>query len=244
MEDCPSCQRKFKKVEEYPLLYLSEFNKLDITEKIFDESGKFYSLASSRPKGFPKEVVRHFKHSDEEMYFEGHTYRKNESGDVITSSGLDITEKVIQASNTIESQNRLKELENLMGKVVSTSEFLGRDNFAVIPYSFGKDVNFEFGENIDVVIFPQTRDLMESKKIGVSLGIIGRRGEYDQYRMYLAKLAEISYEGRVVTEEMEDDFVLSDLSDRSEGAIRIKHRMAKKGEMPDFFYPQFDEDSE
>ena len=129
MDKCQSCNREFKKIRDYPLVYVARFERIDIPKNLqfpIERSGPDYvepDSPYSNPRA-PEAVLDYFKKNSEEktLEYDGWTWNRKEN-----SFGLVYyTRSTNDARNLILSYINpyLNKLEELIGQEVLSSKAL------------------------------------------------------------------------------------------------------------------------
>ena len=220
MDKCPTCERKFEKIEDFPLIHINSVSILE-PEKVPETIPSWYDedLLEKKTKGWkreivPAEVLAYFKenpdkdeliHSDSFIYkrpFEDTKEYKERDGNKVPQSNNPkfwkrsqnysaIIKKLIEKSRLT---NYFKSLEQLVGKEVQRAQIFPKfekDEYFRCTFEIpGTDYNLGFSEN-------KTRKGIRKAKLiimgqGPNLGSAGGPTLSE-----LLTVGKIEYEGRI-----------------------------------------------
>jgi len=135
MEGCPVCSRAFERLEDFPLAYITKFERSEIPELIGSLLKRFHPERKSKMVGnqpLPKNVLRLFQESGKyTLSYEGRVYRKTDHhhGTQWYESADDVTSTVKKAIAKPEIQASLSALEKFVGKEIPTKDILDLPGF-------------------------------------------------------------------------------------------------------------------
>lgn len=187
MEKCPTCERKFERLQDYPSVYVISFERLQIPEFIRQNEPPAQRLTSWH---VPRQVRKKFRDNSEtsEIHWEGKLYSKSprEKRVYYVSSDVASTIRKILAFPIVE--RTLQELEALVGKEMRTKEFEDSFGFRNVADRIGN--------------YPDIRIAFSSKQQNNSQGIArfyvsdAWLGGSMTSPNIMADIAQLSYEGR------------------------------------------------
>jgi len=142
MDNCPACEREFKGIEDFPRIYVVNFQREEFPEAVgggmrtcytekggdYDVSGHDYSRI--RTKKLPGEVLRLFRGTEKDLLVHDRILWEKENveglvDDVRTYfSSEDITSKVREVYESPALQTYLDSLEGFVGRELSSEDFL------------------------------------------------------------------------------------------------------------------------
>ena len=141
MHKCPSCDREFERIFDYPLVHVVKFERLPISSELVlpDFGYEIFVGPDSRcgNRRPPQEVLDFFKANKKEEEFEHKGYTWYKQGDWNFANyrkGIKNAKDIIMAQINPYFEN----LEKLVGKEVSTKQILPsfgktRDDYCRIP---------------------------------------------------------------------------------------------------------------
>ncbi|HLC78512.1 MAG TPA: hypothetical protein VJH92_05280 [Candidatus Nanoarchaeia archaeon] len=216
MDKCPSCERNFENLEDYPLVYISEFSRAKTPEYVifpldikhfYHPKREFAHLQDDEKRGVTtfgrnyidssiiKEMNRaKIDHGKNHVVIDGYVYRRTKVSNEGYDKAPDLTPKVLIALEKIDSY--LSGLESSVGKEVSSLQILPR---------FEKDDYFKESYKIPKSDFylllhdkkAQKEDLGQTDfslwLLGLNLGSAGGPA-----LTKLCDIARLKYEGRIV----------------------------------------------
>ncbi len=139
MDKCPSCDRSFEGLRDFPLVYISSFRRIVVPSLIGSSHCKLHPETKSAALGnlpIPGAVLELFRESGRKaISYEGMVYRRD---NVKSSDGMtwyerseDVTEIVREALKIPEITGTLSDIEKLfVGKESNTKNILSLSGFA------------------------------------------------------------------------------------------------------------------
>ena len=196
MDKCPTCDRQFERFEDYPLIYLVKFQKIEVPELIGGSSSELHPEKKSRQlsnQPIPKKVLKLFQESGKNVIsYDGKVYEKLEQhseGTTWYKSSQDITGIVKRAIVLPEIQGSLSALESFVGKEILTKSILA------LP-AFSRRLRIEDYDDISLLCYGY-----DEPENGLRVAKINLNGAWSGGSISGAgisqDLAQISYEGRI-----------------------------------------------
>jgi hypothetical protein len=194
---CPTCERDFERLEHYPIIYIADFNRVEVPELIGDSFGDLHPETKSKQsmnEPLPKAVRKLFQETRKDaLSYEGVLYQKMEclshDGLVWYQSSRDITELVKGAVARPQIQETLSALEGYVGQEVLTRKLLA------LPAFRG---GIKSGDYYDLSLSFYDAGQTES---GLRICRINLNGGWSGGSISCASLsqdlAEMNYEGRI-----------------------------------------------
>ncbi len=189
MEKCSCCDRKFERLEDFPLISVHKFERLDISGIVESNNSQFYFGRGS----IPGEVLRSLDDSDKKVVsHEGLVYRESFYDLILLAKGYrvsrDLTEVVKEAVNIGKVQRYLRFVEDLTEKSIRT-DYLNE---------IRKSVRLEVGDYNDISLsFNEDKNIKnDMRKFRIEL--IGGAGSVWGYDINCG-LADVSYQGKIYT---------------------------------------------
>lgn len=131
MENCPACEREFKGIEDYPLIYVVDFKREEFPEAISGSRKKLYypgknKRGVSTVDEIPIEVLHLFEETEKDLIvYEGKVWEKTTAyGAVYQSSDEIASDKFREAYENPKLQDYLDSLEDFVGRESKTSNIL------------------------------------------------------------------------------------------------------------------------
>lgn len=199
MDKCPTCDRQFERFEDYPIIYLAKFQKIEVPEFVGSSFSDLHPEKKSKRSGnqpIPKEVFKLFQGSGKKIIsYSGRIYERLDE-DELHSEGMtwyqsaqDITEIVKRAIALPEVQDSLSALESLVGKEVLTKTILA------LP-AFSKKLRIEDCDDISLACYGCGEVENELRVAKISLDGAWNGGSISSAGIS-QDLAQIYYEGRI-----------------------------------------------
>jgi hypothetical protein len=224
MEKCPYCERKFEWIKDFPVIYINQFQKLEVPETLKISRGyplpdKVYKnlfldlvrRVVDNPK-IPKEVLRELRKSrapevkvkhGNSIYSIEHSLKgyffdcvpREHPKSAIPISVMDIiSNKAIELLKSPDVQKTLSQLEAMVGKEVRTKEIFSLQGF--------DEKRIKYAGLNDIQFMFRGEEILENGLRKLKLGLAA---EVDEYDCHLGgspigiyqNLAEIIYEGRI-----------------------------------------------
>lgn len=132
MDNCPTCEREFKSIEDFPIIYVANFKRTELPEVIAPDFRTGYSIPETRVEGLggellPKEVLDLFKESEKNIVaYDGWAYIKSHRafGAQWYSKVRDKTAEAGKEIGEYSFQKYLLGLEELIGQEVGRDQIL------------------------------------------------------------------------------------------------------------------------
>lgn len=136
-DKCLTCGREFEDLTDYPIIYITSLNRVEIPEFIGDSFGELHPATKSKKsikEPVPKAVHKLFQETGEAMLsHKGVLYQRldqpSHDGLVWYRSSRDITEAVKAAISNPQIKQSLLALERLVGREVLTKKLLALPGF-------------------------------------------------------------------------------------------------------------------
>ncbi len=139
MNQCPACDHSFTKLEDFPLIYVAEFKKVELPEYIGIHINSVPEKRPARIKlarnvgqnvlmhnsDIPPKVLKALREGKEVVSEEGYIYRKSVSEGYVDKS-QDVTAVVNRVVTSSPFRSTLSALESFVGNEVETKELLAR----------------------------------------------------------------------------------------------------------------------
>lgn len=197
LDKCPTCERKFERLADYPIIYVTSFNRVEIPELIGSSFGALHPETKSKlslNKPIPKAVRKLFQETGKSMIsYDGVLYKRcdkpSSDGLVWYESSRDITEIIRGAISNPKIQESLLALDGFVGQEVLTKKLLALPGFnGKMKTGDYDDLSLSFCEA------GQTENGLRICKINLNGGWDGgsiSNASLDQ------QLAQMDYEGRI-----------------------------------------------
>ncbi len=188
MEKCPHCERKFERLEDFPLIYIIGFERLEIPAIIRSSSSKSYIEKKLKEVGsepMPREILELFQQSGKKIIsHKGVVYEELEGktkwGVKLYEVSKDITAIVKKAIEMPEIQETLNALESTVGEEWRTLDLLDLPGFK----------KFKVGDYGNLFLSFSERN-SEHNNLRICKVIL------EDMEVIYQDLAELSYEGRI-----------------------------------------------
>jgi len=198
VDQCPTCEREFQRLDDYPLIYVASFDRMEIPA---DLKFPFYNrvvfvgpnseASNERP---PEAVLDFFKGNKkaEEFEYEGWKWTKRGKWDTgsYNRQNLDQRKIIIASLNPY-----LDDLEGLVGKEVPRAELLPQ---------FPRDGYFSYSFKIPDTAYQLMFDEQGKTPAGLRITELRLMGEGPNFGsaggptiQSLAQVGKLGYEGRV-----------------------------------------------
>lgn len=196
MKNCPSCEREFKGIGDFPRIYVAGFRRLEFPSGlIYTDFGDNY-----KEKELPKEVLKLFKETEENIIaHEGFVWKREDSpwedekGKIEYSRYDDLTSKTREIYESPRLQEYLNRLEGFVGIEVPTRE--------VAPSRVGLSIyELDQGEiDIEGLVVPNLSNIKSLRGLGFQIETTTYGLPHDAFHgiACLAKVGVLAYEGRI-----------------------------------------------
>lgn len=134
MDNCPTCLREFRDLEDYPYIYIAGFDRGKLPELVtgfpisipYHESHETKAVARSGNPVLPEGILNLFQETGKDtVIHEGIVWKKDDwGGEPMYSPFNDLTPGVRQAYENPEIQRYLESLESYVGRDVRTRDIL------------------------------------------------------------------------------------------------------------------------
>lgn len=199
VDTCPTCDRKFERAEDYPLIYVAKFERVEIPADLvlpFFDWDVFVGPNSecTRNKKPPKAVLDSFKKNPKQESYvnEGWKWALRGKWDTGSYHREQLDQRPIVVA---ELDPYLKKLEGLVGKEVPKTEILPQ---------FDKDGCFRYAFNIPGTAYQLFFDEQEKTPAGLRNTMLQLMGEGPNLGsaggptiQALASIGRLEYEGRI-----------------------------------------------
>ncbi|MBI4143702.1 hypothetical protein HY486_00445 [Candidatus Woesearchaeota archaeon] len=195
--ECPTCKRSFKRVEDYPKIYVSSFTRIELPELIGGGHRDFHPEKRVRAcvnNPLPRAVLKLFKDtgkdqvSHEGILYEKHKGRKQEM--VWYESSKDITQAVRNIVSSPPIKASLLALEGFVSKEVAITDIMNLPGVT-------RRVSTEGYDDLGLLFQPMIwkEDCLESCRVVLCGGWSHSRISHASLSQTLAHMA---YEGRLI----------------------------------------------
>ena len=188
MDKCPTCERNFKHINNYPLVYIKSFERLELPELIAGGIGEIYTETKTEGSGnkpLPEEVLELFQQTGKDrVVHEGNVYTK--LGNKRYDCEIDVTDMVKEIISREEVQTALSTLESLVGQELEPKQVLKHPECEELVYDEHHSFKLSFMEG-------EKSDGYRTSKVGVSGGQILVHGR--TLYSISQRIAVIKYEG-------------------------------------------------
>lgn len=192
MDKCPCCERKFQSIYEFPLIYLSSFERLEVKETILEFQGNlrerifkkgWFSTKELDNPAIPREVIDSYRRCGVGTLKVGKMlYERRLDPVAFYQVSEDVTDAARPAIDSLAVKDALSFLESLVDKEIDPNILKERFQRCDIP-GFGR--NFCLYLNIGI-------PLQDGSTGGLLLG-----DRHESSISKLAPLARFKYDGRL-----------------------------------------------
>ena len=220
MDRCPSCERPFEKMQDFPLIYMVKFQRLEIPDGlVFPNADDIVFLGpeyKSKDRTPPTQVLNYFRDNPKGTKFEheGWTWRKQPetkwSNCYYSREEVNIKDKLLSQLNPyLEKLEQRVSLEIKVIDVLPELRAVGittdSSGAFIIPetkyalkldeQAYGKRQQDDKQAQQDGLLFPDLETERCSRKVIISL-LCGNK-EKNGFNKPMANIAGFAYEGRI-----------------------------------------------